>query len=98
MEDISAEELKTRIQQEQNLYIIDVREDWEYEEKNIGAINIPLGSLPSRLDEIIHLRSEELIVHCRSGARGSNAKKYLKQQGFSKVRNLLKGIDGYSSL
>jgi rhodanese-related sulfurtransferase len=97
MEDIDAEELKTRIKQKESLHIIDVREDWEYEEKNIGAINIPLGSLPSRISEIVHLKNEELIVHCRSGARGSNAKKYLKQQGFSQVRNLLKGIDGYNA-
>lgn len=97
MEDIGAEELKTRIKQNENLHIIDVREDWEYEEKNIGAINIPLGSLPGRISEIAHLKNEELIVHCRSGARGSNAKKYLKQQGFSLVRNLLKGIDGYNT-
>lgn len=95
MEDITPLELKKRIGENENLHIIDVREVWEYEEKNIGALNIPLNTLPERLEEIEHWKNEELIVHCRSGARSANAKKYLEQQGFTKVRNLLQGIEGY---
>ncbi|MDN4165221.1 rhodanese-like domain-containing protein [Cytophagales bacterium LB-30] len=95
MEDITPVELKKRISANENLHIVDVREVWEYEEKNIGALNIPLNTLPERLEEIEHWKNEELIVHCRSGARSANAKKYLEQQGFTKVRNLLQGIEGY---
>jgi rhodanese-related sulfurtransferase len=95
MEDITPQELKERLAGQEALHIIDVREEWEYEEKNIGAQLIPLGELPTRLEEIAHLKDQELIVHCRSGARSANAKKFLEQQGFQKVRNLLKGIEGY---
>jgi rhodanese-related sulfurtransferase len=95
MEDITAEELKDRMSNEK-LNIVDVREEWEYDEKNIGALNIPLGSLPDRLSELEPLKDQELIVHCKSGARSANAKKYLESQGFQKVRNLLKGIQGLS--
>ncbi len=94
MEDITVEELKQRISKE-SLHIVDVREEWEYVEKNIKAINIPLGELPARIDEIPADKDEELIVHCKSGARSGRAKKYLEQQGFTKVRNLLTGIEGY---
>lgn len=98
MEDIYPEELKKRMDNKENLNIIDVREPWEYEETNIGVKNIPLGSLPNRLDELEHLKDEELIVHCRSGARSGNAKKFLEQKGFNKVRNLLQGIEGFNKL
>lgn len=95
MEDITAEELKRRREANEDLNIIDVREEYEYDEDNIGVKNIPLNTLPNRLDEIEKHKDEELIVHCRSGARSSNAKNYLTSQGFAKVRNLEKGIEGY---
>jgi rhodanese-related sulfurtransferase len=98
MEDIYPDELKQRIDNKENLNIIDVREPWEYDQKNIGVKNIPLGSLPNRLNELDHLKNEELIVHCRTGARSGNAKKFLEQKGFTKVRNLLQGIEGYIKL
>ncbi|MGB3182913.1 MAG: rhodanese-like domain-containing protein [Cyclobacteriaceae bacterium] len=95
MEDITAEELKRRREANEDLNIIDVREEYEYDEDNIGVKNISLNTLPNRLDEIEQHKDEELIVHCRSGARSSNAKNYLTSQGFTKVRNLEKGIEGY---
>lgn len=98
MEDINAEELKRRRENNEPLNILDVREEYEYDEDNIGAKNIPLNTLPNRLEEIEQLRDEELIVHCRSGARSSNAKKFLEGQGFKKVRNLEKGIEGYRAV
>ncbi len=98
MEDITPAELKQRIDNKEELNIIDVREEWEYEEQNIGAQLIPLGTLPGKVGELAHLKDQELIVHCRSGARSANAKKYLEQQGFTKVRNLLEGILGYKAI
>jgi rhodanese-related sulfurtransferase len=94
MEDITPEEFQERMGKNEKLNIVDVREEWEYAERNIGALNIPLGGLPDRLEELEPLKDLELIVHCRSGARSANAKKYLESQGFNKVRNLLKGIEG----
>jgi len=98
MEDITPEELKQRMDNNEQLNVIDVREEHEYEEDNIGAQLIPLGTLPGKVDTLAHLKDEELIIHCRSGARSANAKKYLEQQGFTEVRNLLRGILGYREL
>ncbi len=98
MEDITPEELKRRLDNNEDLNIIDVRELHEYEEVNLGVKNIPLGLLPDKVSELEHLKDEELIVHCRSGARSANAKKFLEQKGFTKVRNLLRGIQGYTLL
>ena len=95
MTTITAEEVKKRLDAGEKLNIIDVREDWEYEEKNIGAMLIPLGSLPDRLSEIENFKEQELIIHCKSGARSGKAKQFLETQGYTKVRNLLGGILGY---
>lgn len=94
--DITAEELKDRLSKGETPVILDVREDWEFQESNIaGAQNIPLGTLPQRVEELEDLKEKEVIVHCKSGARSASAKAYLQQQGFSNVRNLLGGIQGY---
>ena len=92
MEDITIDELKTRMDQGEALHIVDVREEYEFDEFNIGAQLIPLGELSDRLDEIEDLKEAELIVHCRSGARSGRAKEYLESEGFSKVRNLIGGM------
>jgi rhodanese-related sulfurtransferase len=95
--DITASELKERLEKGEKPFIIDVREDWEYQEQNMGALNIPLGSLPDRLDELEDHKNEEVIVHCRSGARSASAKAFLQQQGFTNVRNLTGGILAYNA-
>jgi rhodanese-related sulfurtransferase len=92
MEDITIDELKARMEKGEALQVVDVREEHEFEEFNIGAQLIPLGELADRLDEIEDLKDVELIVHCRSGARSGRAKEYLESEGFSKVRNLIGGM------
>lgn len=98
MEDITVEDLKSRLDKNDKFVFLDVREDWEYEDDNLGAKNIPLGDLPHRLDELDEFKDQEIIVHCRSGARSGNAKKFLESKGYTKVRNVLGGILAYRSL
>lgn len=98
MEDITVEELKERLEKKEQFPFIDVREEWEYEEDNLGALNIPLAQLPHSLDEIEQYKDQELVVHCRSGARSANAKQFLQTKGFNKVRNVLGGILAYREL
>ena len=96
MPDINSAELRQRQQAGETLTIIDVREPWEFEESRIpGAQNIPLGALPQQLDDLEDLKNQEVIVHCKSGARSSAAKAFLTQQGFTNVRNLEGGILAY---
>lgn len=96
--DITVEELKERLEKGEDLHFYDVREEHEYEEDNLGAILIPLGELPDHLDELETLKDEEIIIHCRSGARSGKAARYLESQGFSNVRNVLGGILAYREL
>jgi rhodanese-related sulfurtransferase len=92
MADITCEELKERMDKGEELTVIDVREPHEFEEFNIGARLIPLGTLPAKVGELETLKDQEVIVHCRSGARSANAKMFLQDHGFSNVRNLLGGM------
>lgn len=93
MKDITAQELKERLDKGEKPYLIDVREEWEFEEKNLNGQLIPLGTLPHRLEEIKAGKDEEIIIHCRSGKRSATAQKFLQQQGYTNVRNLEGGIE-----
>ena len=95
MNTITVEELKARQTNNEEINIVDVREEWEYEEDNIGAQLIPLGDLPDRISEIAHLKDQEIIVHCKTGGRSGRAQKYLISQGFTNVINLTGGIEAY---
>ena len=92
MEDINVQELKSRMDNGENLNLIDVREPYENEEFNIGGTLIPLATLPDKIDELGSLKDEEVIVYCRSGNRSRNAKLFFEENGFTKVRNLLGGM------
>lgn len=98
MEDITVEELKERLDKEENFVFVDVREEWEYEEDNLGALNIPLGQLPHQLGELNDYKDKEIVIHCRSGARSGNAKKFLETKGYKKPRNLIGGILAFRKL
>jgi rhodanese-related sulfurtransferase len=76
------------------LVILDVRTVSEFNSVHIeGAINIPLDELQERLDELG--KDDEILVYCRSGIRSSRAMKTLSNNGFSKVYNMLGGIDAW---
>ncbi len=92
MADITTIELKERLDKGEKLNLFDVRELHEFEAFNIGATLIPLGELPGRISELAHLKNEEVILHCRSGARSGQAKMFLEDAGFTNVRNVLGGM------
>jgi rhodanese-related sulfurtransferase len=98
MEDITVSELKERLDRDEKFHFIDVREEWEYEEDNLGADNIPLGELAHQLSQLEKIKEEEIVIHCRSGARSGNAKKFMETNGFTQVRNVLGGILAFRAL
>lgn len=98
MQDITVEELRDKLKSGEDFIFIDVREEWEYEEDNLGAKNIPLGELPFVLEEFESSKDKEIVLQCRSGARSGNAKNFMTSKGFTKVRNLLGGIMAYREM
>lgn len=98
MTDITVEELKLKMQNNDDFLLVDVREEWEYEEFNLGGKLIPLGTLPGAIDDINDAwMQKEVVVHCKSGARSAAAKAFMMQQGFENVRNLLGGVIDWQS-
>ena len=87
---ISAPELKRRLDAGEEVFILDVREPAEYQSANLGGKLIPLNTLPARLMELD--REREIVVHCHSGMRSQRAAEFLRQSGFDRVTNLAGGI------
>ncbi len=74
-----------------DVYLLDVREQWEYDEAHLPGVNLlPMGAVPTNLDKIP--MDKEVIVTCRSGNRSSQITDYLRQNGFSNVHNMQGGI------
>ena len=95
MEEITVKEVKDRLNAGKEFTFIDVREVWEYEEDNIGAQNIPLAEIPNKINDLADLKEAEIVIHCKSGNRASQAQMYLKQQGFQAVINMKGGIEAF---
>ncbi|MFZ4477903.1 MAG: rhodanese-like domain-containing protein [Saprospiraceae bacterium] len=90
--DITVQELRQKIQEGEQFVFIDVREPWEYEEFNIGAQLMPLNTLISQMSELEDHKNDEIVLHCRSGARSGMAQSMMAANGFSNVRNMTGGI------
>lgn len=74
--------------------LIDVREPWEHEQASIpGAVLIPLGEVPGRLDEIPGDR--EIYVYCRTGARSGRVVAFLREHGRPRSHNVSGGIEAW---
>lgn len=77
-------------------FMLDVRETYEFESIAIpGAVNIPLGEVPRRLHEIP--RDRVILVICERGTRSERVAKFLIQQEFEQVVNLLGGTSAWSA-
>jgi molybdopterin/thiamine biosynthesis adenylyltransferase/rhodanese-related sulfurtransferase len=92
--EITVQELKKRLDNGENLSVLDVREPHEYEVANIGARLIPLNELPERLAELD--RDVPLAVHCKTGGRSARAVKLLQETGFQNAFNVEGGITAWS--
>lgn len=93
MQNITVEELKTRMDAGEKLNLIDCREPQEYAEFNIGATLIPFGKIQAmQIDEIEEMKDEEIIIHCRSGNRSGQACLFLDAMGFKNTKNLVGGM------
>jgi rhodanese-related sulfurtransferase len=92
---LSATELKIKIDSEEPIFLLDVRESFEYHHAKIaGSILIPLNQIPQRLQELDV--NKEIVVICHHGIRSMQAANFLDQVGFKLVSNLVGGIDAWS--
>jgi adenylyltransferase/sulfurtransferase len=95
--EITAGELKEKLDAGEEVAILDVRDPHEYEVANLeeqGAKLIPLGELTARLSELN--LNDEIAVHCKTGGRSARAVKILQDAGFGNVYNVKGGITAWS--
>src|SRR4051812_8605862 len=89
---INATELLARLNNGEQLNIIDVREAIEFHTFNIGGKNIPLGTLAAQLQTWDYNKTAELIVICKVGLRSETAQTLLLQNGYQNIKNLTGGL------
>jgi rhodanese-related sulfurtransferase len=97
MREITATELKKRMDSGEDVQLIDVRQPNEFAHAKIeGAKLIPLGEIVKRMDELDD--SRELILQCKAGGRSAQALMMLKQAGYQgEMANLVGGITAWSN-
>ncbi len=96
MQEITATELKNRMDAGDDIQLIDVREPNENAVAKIeGAKLIPLGEIAQRMDELDE--SREIVLHCKAGGRSAKAIEIIIKAGFKgDLKNLKGGITAWS--
>ena len=95
IQQLSAIELKTKIQEKEPLFLLDVREPFEFSHAHIeGSVLIPVNQIPQRLRELD--MEQDIVLICHHGMRSMQAANFLNQVGFKKLKNLVGGIDAWS--
>jgi rhodanese-related sulfurtransferase len=93
MKTITVEQLKARLDAGEKLNVVDVREDVERADFNIGGTHLRLGEIQNMaIDEIEDLKDEEVIIYCRSGNRSQQACYMLEHMGFKNTVNVVGGM------
>jgi rhodanese-related sulfurtransferase len=94
--EISAEEVKVKIDVGEAFTLLDVRETWEFDTAKIsGSKLMPMGEVPSRAHQELD-PEDHIIVVCHHGVRSMNVTVWLRQQGFEKAQSMRGGIDAWS--
>ncbi len=95
-EEISARELKAKMDRGDKFVLIDVREPHEYAIAKIpGSKLVPLATVKERLHEFD--TADEIVLQCKMGGRSAQALQVMKRAGFKKVKNLVGGITAWSN-
>ena len=94
MKEVTPKELKQLIDSKADFQLIDVREEYEFDEVNMNGELIPMGEVMDNIDKID--RDKQVVVHCRSGRRSATVIQALESQhGFTNLYNLKGGILTY---
>ncbi|TFF33609.1 rhodanese-like domain-containing protein [Mucilaginibacter psychrotolerans] len=92
MTQIDAATLQQRLNNNEKLNLLDVREKIEYATYNLGGQNIPVAKLAAQIDTLVYNKTDEIIVICSAGIRSDNAQRILTELGYQNVVNLKGGL------
>lgn len=96
MKEITVQELKQKMDNNEDIQLIDVREEYEYEIANLKGELIPMGIAISVANNKIS-KEKDVIIHCRSGKRSAAVIDALESEfGYTNLYNLKGGILAWS--
>jgi rhodanese-related sulfurtransferase len=91
-EEISVQELRSRLDQRHPVVLLDVREEWETRLCRLEhSMHIPIEEIEFRTAELDP--GDEIVVYCHHGVRSAAVAGYLRRLGFSRAVNLAGGLD-----
>ncbi len=90
MKEITVSEFKKLKDENTDVQLIDIREDYELEIAEMGGEHIPMGDVMDNLDKVS--KTKQVVIHCRTGARSAAICNALEREGFKNVYNLKGGI------
>jgi rhodanese-related sulfurtransferase len=94
--EITAEEVKAKLDAGDPFTLLDVREPWEFEAARMDRAKLmPMGDVPSRAHQELD-PEDHIVVVCHHGVRSMNVTAWLRQQGFEKAQSMRGGIDAWA--
>lgn len=94
IKEVTADEVKERLKNDDSMVIVDVREDEEVAQGMIeDAKHIPLEKIPYSINELD--KGKEYVFVCRSGGRSMTAAAFVDEHGFT-VSSLKGGMKGWT--
>jgi len=95
MQNFTPTELNTYLQQTASPYLLDVREEWEFNVCHLeNSCLIPMRTIPMHLDQLP--KDQDIVVICHHGIRSRMVASFLEQNGFERVINLSGGVAGWA--
>ena len=95
MQEMTAKDLKARLDSGRPPILLDVRQDWETKLCRLGnSIHIPIEEIELRTEELDP--GSEIVVYCHQGVRSAAVADYLRGLGFANVKNLAGGLDSWA--
>lgn len=97
--EIHVRQLAELLATDAKVFLLDVREPWEFELAALpGSVLIPLGELSRRVAEVAPEAGTLVVTVCHHGVRSLGAAAILQAEGVSQVVSLAGGIDAWSRL
>lgn len=93
--EITPAELKNLLAENKTIQLIDIREDYQFEDFNIGGINIPLDEIIANIDKID--TSKKVIFICNTGKKSSAILHALKvKHHLTNLHSVKGGMESYA--
>ncbi|MBX9668194.1 MAG: hypothetical protein K2X93_11270 [Candidatus Obscuribacterales bacterium] len=95
--EISATELKQRLDRGDKIVLLDIRKPFELQIACLdNVVHIPEEEIENRLDELKQFENQDIVVYCRTGRRSTELTQILEGRGFSRIFNLTGGLHAWS--